>query len=68
MAPSHVGFPAVALAAALLLQPAMATTFRWANDGDVNAMDPYTRQETVQYSPKHSAIPEHPDNDISPRR
>jgi len=50
MAPSHVGFSAVALAAALLLQPAMATTFRWANDGDVNAMDPYTRQETVQLS------------------
>jgi peptide/nickel transport system substrate-binding protein len=27
-----------------------ATTFRWANDGDVGAMDPYTRQETVQLS------------------
>ena len=25
-------------------------TFRWANDGDVNAMDPATRQETVQLS------------------
>ena len=23
-----------------------AQTFRWANDGDVNSMDPYTRQET----------------------
>jgi peptide/nickel transport system substrate-binding protein len=27
-----------------------AATFRWANDGDVNAMDPMTRQETVQLS------------------
>src|SRR3954471_445699 len=27
-----------------------AATFRWANDGDVNAMDPDTRQETVQLS------------------
>ena len=30
--------------------PAGAVTFRWANDGDVNAMDPATRQETVQLS------------------
>jgi peptide/nickel transport system substrate-binding protein len=29
---------------------AQAATFKWANDGDVNAMDPYTRQETVQLS------------------
>jgi peptide/nickel transport system substrate-binding protein len=29
---------------------AQAATFRWANDGDVNAMDPATRQETVQLS------------------
>ncbi len=29
---------------------ASAATFRWANDGDVNAMDPETRQETVQLS------------------
>ncbi len=29
---------------------ANAVTFRWANDGDVNAMDPMTRQETVQLS------------------
>src|ERR1700753_3908544 len=43
---------------ALLLGPllfplattAHAATFRWANDGDVNAMDPATRQETVQLS------------------
>ena len=30
--------------------PAGAATLRWANDGDVNAMDPMTRQETVQLS------------------
>jgi peptide/nickel transport system substrate-binding protein len=38
-----------ALAAALLCGTALsaqAQTFRWANDGDVNSMDPYTRQET----------------------
>ena len=26
--------------------PASAATFRWANDGDANSMDPYTRSET----------------------
>ncbi|HLZ64749.1 MAG TPA: ABC transporter substrate-binding protein [Aliidongia sp.] len=26
--------------------PASAATLRWANDGDVNSMDPYARQET----------------------
>ncbi len=26
--------------------PAVAKTFRWANDGDANSMDPYTRSET----------------------
>jgi peptide/nickel transport system substrate-binding protein len=40
----------LAFAAALLcgsaLAPAEAQVFRWANDGDVNSMDPYTRQET----------------------
>ena len=43
----------LALAAALLCGTTLATfggaqaqTFRWANDGDVNSMDPYTRQET----------------------
>src|ERR1700761_6451083 len=47
----RIPFPALALAAALLASsPAGATTFRWANDGDVNAMDPATRQETVQLS------------------
>ena len=37
------------LAAALLLAAggmADAKTFRWANDGDANSMDPYARQET----------------------
>ncbi|HEY4041425.1 MAG TPA: ABC transporter substrate-binding protein [Rhodopila sp.] len=34
----------------LTASPAGAATFRWANDGDVNAMDPATRQETVQLS------------------
>jgi peptide/nickel transport system substrate-binding protein len=47
--------PALVLLAALSISPfatssAGATTFRWANDGDVNAMDPATRQETVQLS------------------
>jgi peptide/nickel transport system substrate-binding protein len=43
----------LALAAALLCGTALnlpsaaeAQVFRWANDGDVNSMDPYTRQET----------------------
>ncbi len=37
------------LAAALLaagLHSAQAATFKWANDGDANSMDPYTRSET----------------------
>ena len=41
---------ATGLAAAAIVTPAAAVTFRWANDGDVNAMDPATRQETVQLS------------------
>jgi peptide/nickel transport system substrate-binding protein len=45
---------AMAVLAALTLSPAGspagAATLRWANDGDVNAMDPATRQETVQLS------------------
>ncbi|TDH63325.1 ABC transporter substrate-binding protein [Dankookia rubra] len=47
----------LALAAALLCgtslaipAPASAQVFRWANDGDVNSMDPYTRQETFLLS------------------
>lgn len=38
------------LTTALSSAPVQAATFRWANDGDVNAMDPATRQETVQLS------------------
>ena len=38
------------LASAIATQPASAANFRWANDGDVSAMDPDTRQETVQLS------------------
>ncbi len=39
---------AACLAAALGISalPASAATFRWANDGDANSMDPYTRSET----------------------
>jgi len=46
-------FGKVSAAVALLMAasaPAMAVDFKWANDGDVGAMDPYTRQETVQLS------------------
>jgi peptide/nickel transport system substrate-binding protein len=32
------------------MSPLDAKTFRWANDGDVNSMDPYTRQETFLLS------------------
>jgi peptide/nickel transport system substrate-binding protein len=47
--------PTMALLVALTASPfalstAQAATLRWANDGDVNAMDPATRQETVQLS------------------
>ncbi|HEX4261154.1 MAG TPA: ABC transporter substrate-binding protein [Acetobacteraceae bacterium] len=39
------------LASVLWFGPSWAaTTFKWANDGDVGAMDPYTREETVQLS------------------
>lgn len=30
----------------LCTAPASAATFKWANDGDANSMDPYTRSET----------------------
>lgn len=43
----------LALAAALLCGTALAAhaqTFRWANDGDVNSMDPYGRNETFLLS------------------
>ena len=40
-----------AILATLAVPPAAhAVDFRWANNGDVGAMDPYTRQETVQLS------------------
>ena len=35
-----------ASAIGLYAAPAPAATFRWANDGDANSMDPYTRSET----------------------
>jgi peptide/nickel transport system substrate-binding protein len=37
---------AAALALAAVAGSAEAKTFRWANDGDANSMDPYARQET----------------------
>ena len=46
------------LAATLLLAAhgaaAGAKTFRWANDGDVNSMDPYARQETFLLAFDHN--------------
>ncbi len=39
---------AACLAAALMSGTAHAATFKWANDGDMRAMDPYTFNETVQ--------------------
>jgi peptide/nickel transport system substrate-binding protein len=38
------------LATVMTFGTAQAASFRWANDGDVGAMDPDTRQETVQLS------------------
>jgi peptide/nickel transport system substrate-binding protein len=51
----RIPLPALTLLVALTISPLAAlpggaATFRWANDGDVNAMDPATRQETVQLS------------------
>lgn len=41
----------LAMLAALSHAPNVsAAVFRWGNDGDVSAMDPYTRNETVQLS------------------
>ena len=37
---------AAGLAAGPLAAPLQAATFRWANDGDANSMDPYVRNET----------------------
>jgi peptide/nickel transport system substrate-binding protein len=40
-------FGALAVVVLLTLAvPASAATFKWANDGDANSMDPYTRSET----------------------
>ncbi|MEO9191395.1 MAG: ABC transporter substrate-binding protein [Acetobacteraceae bacterium] len=50
MRTSRVALLGLLLSAAIGLQPAAAKTFKWANDGDVGAMDPDTRQETVQLS------------------
>jgi peptide/nickel transport system substrate-binding protein len=47
------GLWAAALVAAVAAAPpgtAAAKTFRWANDGDSNSMDPYARQETFLLS------------------
>ncbi|WP_426959057.1 ABC transporter substrate-binding protein [Muricoccus radiodurans] len=40
------GAAALLLGAGSLASGALAVTFRWANDGDVNSMDPYARNET----------------------
>src|SRR5436189_160472 len=40
------GILSAVLLAAALVAAAEAKTFRWANDGDANSMDPYARQET----------------------
>jgi peptide/nickel transport system substrate-binding protein len=50
MSLSRFTLPALLLCAAVAALPARGATFKWANDGDVNAMDPATRQETVQLS------------------
>ena len=39
-------FAACMVAASLCASGADAATFKWANDGDANSMDPYTRSET----------------------
>src|SRR5437762_3684020 len=41
-----LGFALTALIATGIATGAEAKTFRWANDGDANSMDPYARQET----------------------
>jgi len=50
MIKSFPGLAALLLASVLGSQSADAEIFRWANDGDINAMDPVSRQETVQLS------------------
>ena len=46
------GFAVALLAAGIALgaPPGQAAPFRWANDGDANSMDPYTRSETFLLS------------------
>ena len=46
MIPCSLRAALLAGAALLAALPAYAATFRWANDGDANSMDPYTRNET----------------------
>jgi peptide/nickel transport system substrate-binding protein len=41
---------AAALAAMVMATPAGAKTFRWANEADVDSLDPYVRQETFLLS------------------
>ncbi|WP_374634865.1 ABC transporter substrate-binding protein [Ferrovibrio sp.] len=41
---------AVAAISLMGAQPAAAKTFKWANDGDVNSLDPYARNETFLLS------------------
>jgi peptide/nickel transport system substrate-binding protein len=41
---------AAALAAMVMAAPAAAKTFRWANEADVDSLDPYVRQETFLLS------------------
>jgi peptide/nickel transport system substrate-binding protein len=41
---------AAILACGLTVQPALAKTLRWSNDGDVNSMDPYARNEVFLIS------------------
>ena len=43
---SRMAAACLASAIGLSTLPAAAATFRWANDGDANSMDPYTRSET----------------------
>ncbi|WP_254070222.1 ABC transporter substrate-binding protein [Acidisphaera sp. L21] len=43
---SRLAASCLAVAIGLSALPASAVTFKWANDGDANSMDPYTRSET----------------------
>src|SRR6476620_3634803 len=45
---------AAALLAVVRAGAADAKTFRWANDGDANSMDPYARQETFLLAFDHN--------------